>query len=698
MGENTANLTGVAAHFSELFPRLGILAGSIETAGYGRSIKLGDNFLELRGAPWLGYRWTLTGGDFRFAPSVVEFPVTNLYYPDLSLRGVKIEAASGATRYAVFWGRQTLLEGPRVPFRQVLPQSVFGASARREFGRFAAGIRLLQFAADPTAGDEFLFPAGRRFRSASVASAQVSYTLFANLKLFGELTASRADLGRSAPFSQTAGAAWESTRVTIHLNWVRQSKLYYPAAGYFAGDRAGPFGELRLRPWRRVEMFGSASRYRSNLERDASLPEYRSKAASAGVSARLPLALTSSVQFSKVSFSSRNTASEEPIESSNRQWIATVSRSFRRHTVRLTERRMDLILAGRPEKQRTSEAEEAVQWGRLYAAGAMRLQRTSGTERRNTLYYRGSLQTRFGRVSASAHAEIGNDMVNRTLFATSSYTTTFAAVSVRLSHEWSAEFEAFRNSSTMDLNPESIFVLSGGGVGVSGALSAMNQWTAFFRIRKQFGWGGPLPSGTPDATLGRFVPLVGAVEGVVFEVTAAGRGGPIEGVPVVLDGSRPAETNATGHFRFEDVPEGTHTVALAARSLPAELDPGPAREARIVVKPRATARADLEVERLTAVSGKVSGAKGVPVENILVRLVPTGRYTSTDAEGRFAFHNLRAGNYDATLDASSFAPDVLVAGPGTLPVQVRLDQEAPPLEFHVELHKKEKPVRHIELN
>jgi hypothetical protein len=569
---------------------------------------------------------------------------------------------------------------------------------RREWGRLSLGARLLRFRAHPSAEDDFLFPAGRRFETAGVATLQASYTPFANLKFFGELSGSRADTVQSSPVSQTAGAAWETLRVTIHVNWVRQSKLYYPAAGYFAGDRAGPFGEIRLRPWRRVEMFGSASRYRNNLERDTSLPDYKSQSASVGASVRMPLAFTGSAQLSTVSFSSRSASAGTLAESKNRQLTMMLARSFRRHMVRWTERRMDLTLTGRREQQRTTEVEDAIQWSKFSAVGAVRLQRSDGAERRNTLYYRGALQARLGRVSLSGHAEVGNDIVNQTLFATSTYTTTVAAVSVRLTPAWSAEFEAFRNSSTMDLNPASIFVLGGGGVGVASNLFALNQWNAFFRIRKQFSWGGAVPAGTSDAVLGRFVPLVGAVEGIVFEVTSTGRGLPAAGVPVVLDDAATAETDANGRFRFPDVPEGQHTVALALRALPAELDPGPASQAPVSVKPRAIARADLEVARLTAVTGRVAAAAGVPVENILVRLAPAGRYTSTDAQGNFAFHNLREGRYEVTLDQASLAPDVVAIAPAALPLEVQLDREPPELVFRVELHKQEKPVRRIELH
>ncbi|HVX65800.1 MAG TPA: carboxypeptidase-like regulatory domain-containing protein [Bryobacteraceae bacterium] len=697
-GESASNLTGVAAHYSDLLPRLGILDASIEATGYGNQVKTGDNFLGLRGVPWRGRRWSFTGGDYRVGASLIDLPVTNLYYPDLSLRGVKVEAASGRTRYSVFWGQQTLLEGPRVPFRAVLPQSVLGAAMRRELGRLSLGARLLRFRAHPSSDDDFLFPPGRRFESAGVAALQASYAVSGSLKLYGELTGSRADTVRSTPFSQTAGATWETSRVTVRLNWARQGKLYYPAAGYFAGDRAGPFGELRVRPWRRVELFGSASRYRNNLERDSSVPNYRSQATSAGASARLPLAFTGSAQLSTVTFSSRGESAATLAESKNRQLTLVLGRAFRRHVVRWTERRMNITLMSRREQQRTSELEDAVQWRRFSALGAVRLQHSDGSEQRNTLYCRGALQARLGRVSISGHAEMGNDLVNRTLFATSTYTTTIGTVSVRLMPAWNAEFEAFRNSSTMDLNPASIFVLGAGGVNVSSNLFALNQWNAFFRIRKQFRWGGTVPEGNRDETLGRFVPLVGAVEGFVFELTSTGRGVPASGVPVVLDDGAAAETDAQGRFRFPDVPEGQHTVALSARTLPAEFDPGPASRVPVTVKPRTIARADLEVARLSAVTGRVEAAAGVPVENVIVRLAPSGRYTSTDAQGNFSFHNLREGRYEVTLDAESLAPDVVVKAPAALPLEVSLDREAPELVFQLEMHKREKPVRRIELH
>src|ERR1700731_4898019 len=122
------DITGVAANFRTFFPGLGLLSGNIETYGGQGQFRAGNNYLDLSGATWYGYRWRVTGGDFRVPVALVPFPFTNIFLPELTAEGEKKEAPRAPRRYTLFYGLETLIAGPRVPFLIRVPQNVLGAS------------------------------------------------------------------------------------------------------------------------------------------------------------------------------------------------------------------------------------------------------------------------------------------------------------------------------------------------------------------------------------------------------------------------------------------------------------------------------------------------------------------------------------------------------------------------------------------
>src|ERR1035441_3344425 len=93
----------------------------------------------------------------------------------------------------------------------------------------------------------------------------------------------------NAVFSSIAAAAWESKALTVRVNYVLQGAHYFPLAGYFIGDRRGPFAEIRLRPWKRVDLYAAASNYRNNLEKDRNATGMASTTTSAGVTLSLQI-------------------------------------------------------------------------------------------------------------------------------------------------------------------------------------------------------------------------------------------------------------------------------------------------------------------------------------------------------------------------------------------------------------------------
>ena len=244
------DITGVAASFKSFYPNLGLLSGSIETYGGQGQFRAGDNYLDLSGASWYGYRWRITGGDFRAPIALVPFPFTNIFLPELAAEGVKIEAASASRRYTLFYGVETLIAGPRVPFRIRVPQNILGVSMVQRVGeKLEIGVRSIHLStgADAlglNAPSGNLFAPGQDFASSTIFSGTVLYKFSPRLQFYGEVDASATSgslafpNSRPSPFSFTAGPVWKSKKLTVTANYIHQSETYLPVAGYFLGDRA----------------------------------------------------------------------------------------------------------------------------------------------------------------------------------------------------------------------------------------------------------------------------------------------------------------------------------------------------------------------------------------------------------------------------------------------------------------------------
>ena len=684
--------TGSAVRFQDFIPNFGILSGSFEGYAAQNHLQTGENFLQLRGAPWMGYRWTITGGDFRAPGLVVESPFTNIFTPEIAARGLRVQARHGDTEYTLFGGEETLSAGPRVPYRILAPQRVIGASVVRRIGKyFRIGGRLMELSSSrqDMANNPNLFPAGRNLGRVSTASVQALYTPFKRLKLYGEV--SRAV--ESKVVSSVAGATWEAKDLTVRVNYVVQGTLYFPLIGYYTGDRRGPFGEVRLRPWKGLELYGSASRYRNNLENDATVTALRSSSVSVGVTAVLPWKLSANWQIAFIGFSSTAPGSPATV-SDNRELSASLSRSIGHHSLQVNWRDITLVMPPAPQRQRSTEIQDTYQIGRFFLGAAARLQQATGSERRNSVYLRGSLQGNAGRFSAFANFDYGNDLVNRTVFATNTYSTTVFGLGMKLSRNWSLRTEAFRNRLVMELNPESIFVLGGAGAGVSQNLAALNQWSLYFSLTKQLRWGGGLPAEGLDQFAADAVPLVGSVEGVVRTRTLAGTA-MAAGIPIALDGGRTVTTGSDGRYLFSEVPEGPHEVSLSATQLPADLDPGEPAKASLVIQPRRVAHADFEVLPLSIVEGTATGPEGMALDGLLIRLLPGARYTLTTSEGRFAFYNVREGDYKLAIDADTLPPNAKLLSEPSVAVAVRAGASVPSARFSIGIVTKEKAIRKV---
>jgi hypothetical protein len=690
--QSLSSTTGIAARFQDFLPNIGILSGSFEGYGAQNQLQTGENFLQLRGAPWMGYHWTVTGGDFRAPGSLIEYPFNNIFTPQITARGIRIQATHQDTEYSFFAGEETLSAGPRVPYRILAPQNVMGASVIRRIGpnlRLGGRIMELSSSQQAMADNPTFFPAGFAIGRVRTASVQALYTPVKPLKIYGELSRSM----ESKVLSYVAGASWDTKAFTVRANYVAQGTLYFPLVGYFTGDRRGPFGELRWRPWKALELYGAASQYRNNLENNTTATDLRSTSYSAGFNAALPWKFSANGQISDIGFSSQAPASPA-IPSDNRQLIASLSRTLGRHTLQVNWRDLKLAMPPVVQSQRSTELQDMYQLGHFSFGGAARLQQTSGSSQLNSVYLRGSLQGNAGRFSAFANLDYGNDLINRTVFATNTYNTTVAGVGVKLWRAWNLHAEAFRNRMVMELNPESVFVLEGTGAAVSQNLASLNQWSFYFSLNKQLRWGGGLPAEGMDRFATDAVPLVGTVEGVVRIRMLAGTAC-AAGIPITLDGGRTLTTGSDGHYLFSDVPEGQHQVSLSVTELPADFDPGDPAQSRLMVHPRRVARADFEVLPLSSIEGAVTGPEGATLDGILVRLLPGTRYTLTTSEGRFAFYNVHEGDLNLVIDAGTLPPNARLLSAPSVPVAVRAGASVPSVLFATAIVSSQKAIRKV---
>jgi hypothetical protein len=689
--------TGVALKFQELFPKFGLIRLDLEGYRTGAGIQAGDNFLELRGLVLGGLRWNLTGGDFRVPASPIQNPFFNLFFPELNARGVQIEAGNSRSAYTVFYGNETLLAGPRIPFRIDVPQTAMGISIRQKFGRLETGVRLLHLTSSKRdlEGNPIFFAAGRSFLSADNLTFYTAYFISEHFRLYGEATAARAETidGQPAgqPISYFFGPSWESPRVTVRANYSDFGRSYLPQAGYSVGDRKGPYAEVRLRPLPPLVLFGSASRYETTEKHDPVIPYIRSTSTSAGVSVELPWKFNASAQLSTIQFYLFNPASAAEQNSRNRQATGTLSRQLGHQTLRFTASDMRLMVSGLPSRQRSGELEDTIHFRRFVLGGAGRVQQSLATDHRNSVYVRGSAQIDLGRLTAFGYFEGGKDLVNQTIFATNTISSSVVTASLRLTRKWSIKAEAYRSRSIASLNPESLFVQGNSGVIADLVLSRFNQWSYLFKVVRSFNWGNGLPAGSVDDYMRQRMPLTGGVEGLVH-VRAAGGSRPAPGVVVTLESGLRATTDLNGRYRFDGVAEGLHTVSINMEELPADYNPGEKTKSPVSVFPRKSSRADLEIYALSAFVGKVTVLPGSAfdgLEGIVIRLEPGQRYTTTLNDGSFAFYNTPDGDYQLRIDERTLPPDArlksapnvaLVIGAGSVPAAVQFEIDRIPAQ------------------
>jgi hypothetical protein len=700
--QRVSNISGLTLNYRQAIPDVGVLSVGFSPALSNNSFRTGDDFVRLSDLPWKGQYWRIGVGDFRVSSAVVPMSFANIYLPQIAGRGISVEASHGGRTLGFFYGSGTLTNTPRVVLLLAIPQTIAGFYARQAVGsRLVLGARYMHFSNDlaalrktPYIGSQTL-----NLTSASVLSADASYKIAKPLVLFAETEWSAADMEkpaastRSVPFSVIAGPVLDTPALTVRANYILESSSYFPLIGYYLGDRRGPFGEFRVRPVKRIEVYGSASRYENNVARDVTLPTFRSLTESAGATVRLPGDINLLGQLTLLDLDTRQNGASSWQRATNRQRSVMLTRSIHGHSLRLTARDFVLQSAIGPQRQRSESIEDIFHAKRLIFGGGIKLQHFDATDSRTSLYYHGLAQVQIKRLALHADVESGKDLQNRTLFATNAIGTTIVGASVSLNREWTFEAEAYRNYLTTELNPQSIFVLQGQGVSLPGTLATLNQWSLYFSVTRRLHWGSAGRSVDLMRSEVRQTSLKGSVDGFVREEEGRGDLG-VEGIVVMLDQGRSVTSDSAGHFHFAEVPEGVHRIGLSMEELLADFDPGPHKEGAVAVAPGKAARADLEVIRLATIHGQLNGPQDASLDTVVIRLAGSGRYTTPDAKGNFNFYNVRQGRYTVAIDEKTLPQYAALTSPATVEVAVNSATPAA-VRFQFEIRLPDKPVRRI---
>ena len=484
------SIGGASFHFEDVLPFLGRVTIQRETLGRASGYQGGEQYIKLQGVTRDKLKWIISGGDFRIATNLSDAPLGNLPFPEITARGVNVEATAGDRRYDFFFGGDTVPMGPWMPFRIRAPQTVMGASMQRSFGkRTKFGVRASRVSSSQSQIAASLLPHEWRFRSANSAVAQVSFKASSHLRFFGEAALSSADAASQAtpsqpapnrpfsgPFSGAAGTEWNpSSRLSLRASYASQSLSYFPVYAYFLGDRRGPFAEIRYRVSKRVELSGTTTDTSNNLEHDPNRVNVRNTASSVTGSFTLPRKVAASVQLAENQLSILPPGVTGPILIGNRQISANVTRTVRSHNLRLTVRQTRFTQGDRMAIQLNPEMEDVMRYKRFVAGGAVRLERPA-LGRPAVPVFRGIGEAHFARFTAHLDFENGN-LGPSSAISTNSLGSVSLRADLKLGRGWTFESQSFRNwLTTLDnaaLDPATPPRL------------LMRQWNVFFRFTKQ---------------------------------------------------------------------------------------------------------------------------------------------------------------------------------------------------------------------
>ena len=228
----------------------------------------------------------------------------------------------------------------------------------------------------------------------------------------------------------------------LKANYVYQGLSYLPLAGYFLGDRRGPYGEFRYKASKRLELVGNTARYVNNLEHDPARPLVENDSTTLGATLSLPAKLTAGGQMMIVGTQFAYGGSA-PSYLGNRLVTASLVRPIKQHNVKLSMRQVTWMASGsRPLTESWPEIEDTFNSKKVTAVAAIRLQRRA-IWLPEAPAFRGAIDVRLARITAHADVDTAN-LQPSTVPSSNAIQTTTVRASTLLGKGWKFEIQSSR--------------------------------------------------------------------------------------------------------------------------------------------------------------------------------------------------------------------------------------------------------------
>jgi hypothetical protein len=648
-------------------PGLGLIEANLGVYSSNSGIRDGLSYLTLDRLQLGNERISLTGGDFSVAPDSLLSSFGNGIAPTLQMTGFRVHTEGNRHTFRAFWGKETLLQGLGIPLMTPAGQNVGGVEGSMSFSsKFALGGRVLYLSRESPSALSSLFAnigGGPALPAALTTKVDATYIPFRFLQTIAELGYSRFQAGADTAWhpSYLGGLVFLSSRVKANASISNQASSYLPVAGYFTGARRQLVlqGAYKITHWMNVS--GSMTDQKLTSIQYLGGTNYHGTSSSVGASFLFPHEFTLSGQYSNARYDSIVSSTSLINWQHASLFTVVASRAFARHAVHLSGIQLRSTGTGGPQGQTSLELQDDIRIKQITLSGASRFQQTSeGGVLHDGLYGRGGVQAALKRLSFYARFEFGSDLASRSLFTTSATTTNTFGVQYRARSGWNVSADVWRSHLALNVTPDSTAVLAL-NLPVLPLNSSQNQWTAMVRLSKQLHWGPAVTGADVAGYATRSTPRIGRIEGMISVVHPKTAPSLVSGVPVLLDGFRSAISDATGHYRFSNVSQGIHTIAIDERRLPVEFIVPKHEGQTTTVDGQRTTRVDFEVRATGRVEGMVIAADKQLLTGLFVKLEPGGQYTFVDPDGHFSMEGIPEGGYDLSIHGQS--SDFLVVTP-----------------------------------
>lgn len=686
---STTTEQDVGLRASQELPNYGVLRAEahwFDPSGAGS--ERGWTEIGLAGVRLRGAELSAGLGDAVFDASLVPRRFLVLVDPSFAVEGARLDLAAGATAVTLFGGEAVARTGSFATAVDRLGQDVAGVRLRQGLGGRAtlSALYLHTEGGGPVGGSR-------------VAARNDSVGVGADVRVWGPLAlvgearyAADADAvgapGGTNGLSYVAGPLYDRPGLRLEGAAFSLDPTYVPVErAITSADRRGFYGAFNWDAGRALGFFGSAVRSRNNLADDPSLATIETTQLILGGRGLVPAAWPVLVLLrGEVTFLESLRSPSGQVDSTGTSLNVEVSQVIgpwrpvlRGRVARLDDRALGAEsttadLAGELWWQVTRRARlwATAQWVQVSGAGGVLAGSTRylgriGGEQRFTaaLFVRSEAEV-------TRAEEVGFDQTRAGASASFGYRHRFFDLFVDLRRNWT-DSDGVAGRRTDDL--------------------------AYLRLTVPLRWGRPVPpaagraSGDPKGGWG-------TIEGDVFaDLDGDGRRGPGEpglpGLTVIVDGIKEGavETDRDGRYRLARVAAGPHSLRLEVRRLPADYDLISPPFVEVVVEQRQTRRVDFVVQPLGQVEGRVrrvvvaedgaaTAAGPAASVSLFLRRGEEVWQTYSDAEGRFAFDNVRAGEYELFVDPAGL-PAGAAAEPASRAVVVGIGKAVGGLDFTV---------------